>query len=172
MYRLRSSGSDITVEAKGCLSYQGKRTNVIALTPEPEFWLAALIWAESRGESLAGQAAVGQVVLNRVNDSRFNNSIVDVVFESTKSASGKTIWQFSCVLDGHIFEAWQDLNFSNYLLLAKSLLADTMLDKSLITALGFFNPIKVQAIDPNKSNWVWKQPVLKQIGNHVFFTIP
>lgn len=172
MYRLRSSGSDITIEAKGCLSYQGKSASVIALKPDPEFWLAALIWAESRGESLAGQAAVGQVVLNRVNDSRFNNSIVDVVFESTKSASGKTIWQFSCVLDGQIFRAWQDLDFSNYLLLAKSLLAGTMLDKSLNSALGFYNPVKVQAFDPNKNNWVWKQPVLKQIGNHVFFTIP
>ncbi len=172
MYRFRSKGSNIIVEAKGCLSYQGKSSSVIALQPESEFWLAALIWAESRGEILAGQAAVGQVVLNRVKDPRFNNSIVGVIFESTKSASGKTIWQFSCVLDNQIFQAWQALDFNNYLVLAKSLLAGTMLDKNLNTALGFFNPVKVQATDPNKNNWVWKQPVLKQIGNHVFFTIP
>lgn len=172
MYSIRTNGSNIAIEAKGCNPYQGKRTDVVSLTPNTEFWLASLIWAESRGESLLGQAAVGQVVLNRVKDTRFNNSIIDVIFESSLSSTGKTIWQFSCVIDGQIFQAWQSKDFNEFLTIAKKVQSGTLLDNRLVNAVGFFNPTTVLTYDPYKTNWVWKQPVLSQIGNHVFFAVP
>ncbi|MDD2430372.1 MAG: cell wall hydrolase [Firmicutes bacterium] len=43
--------------------------------------LARIIAAEARGESLEGQIAVGAVILNRVKDHRWPNTITDVVFE-------------------------------------------------------------------------------------------
>ena len=54
--------------------------------PDPEedqdlYWLSRIISAESRGESLLGQLAVGAVVLNRVESGEFPDSIYDVVFE-------------------------------------------------------------------------------------------
>jgi N-acetylmuramoyl-L-alanine amidase len=171
MYVARKIDNNIAVEAKGCEPYLGTPETVLVLKPVPEFWLASLIWAESRGEPLQGQAAVGQVIINRVKDPRFNNSIIDVIFESSYSQT-KTYWQFSCVVDGQLFQAWQSLDFPNFITLSHSLLSGLMLDNDLNLALGFFNPTKVQSYDPLKKNWVWQQPIIKQIANHAFFTIP
>ena len=50
--------------------------------PEEDlYWLSRIISAESRGESLEGQIAVGNVVLNRVDSRRYPDSIKDVVFD-------------------------------------------------------------------------------------------
>ncbi len=43
--------------------------------------LARIIFAEARGEPYEGKIAVGAVVLNRVNDSRFPNSVKKVIFQ-------------------------------------------------------------------------------------------
>ena len=45
------------------------------------YWLSRIISAEARGESLAGQIAVGAVVLNRVASAEFPNTIYDVIFD-------------------------------------------------------------------------------------------
>lgn len=172
MYKVSELKNDIKIEAYGFQTYKGKSSEVITLTPDPVFWLASLIWAEARGEPLLGQAAVGQVVLNRVKDLRFNNSIVDVIFEYTET-NGKKHWQFSCIPDQQIYIAWQDKNsFENIRTLAQEIVSGSRIDPELTEALGFFNPEKVLAYDPYRTNWVWKQPVLKEIGNHRFFSIP
>lgn len=43
--------------------------------------LARLIHAEARGESLTGQVAVGAVVMNRVADRRFPDTIGEVIYQ-------------------------------------------------------------------------------------------
>lgn len=45
------------------------------------YWLSRIISAESRGEPLIGQIAVGNVVLNRVKSEEFPNSIYEVIFD-------------------------------------------------------------------------------------------
>jgi N-acetylmuramoyl-L-alanine amidase len=45
------------------------------------YWLSRIISAESQGESMAGQIAVGNVVLNRVASSTFPNTIQGVIFD-------------------------------------------------------------------------------------------
>ena len=69
--------------------------------------LADNIYFESRSESLAGQLAVAHVVMNRVEDPRFPNSICEVVYEGPhyKSQNGKLYpkknrCQFSWYCDG------------------------------------------------------------------------
>lgn len=61
------------------------------------FWLARIIHAESRGESLLGQIAVGNVVLNRVRSAYYPNTIYGVIFDRKYGV------QFSPVLDGTIY---------------------------------------------------------------------
>jgi N-acetylmuramoyl-L-alanine amidase len=56
------------------------------MTPPPETGaeaelLARLVWAEARGEPFRGQVAVAAVVLNRVADPRWPNTVEEVVFE-------------------------------------------------------------------------------------------
>lgn len=44
--------------------------------------LSHLIYAEARGEPYSGQVAVGAVVLNRVKNSNFPNSVAGVIYQS------------------------------------------------------------------------------------------
>ena len=61
------------------------------------FWLARIIQAESAGEPLLGQIAVGNIVLNRVKSSAYPNTIYGVIFDRKYGV------QFSPVLDGSIY---------------------------------------------------------------------
>lgn len=45
------------------------------------YWLSHIIFAESGNQPLKGQIAVGNVVLNRVADPAFPNTIYDVIFQ-------------------------------------------------------------------------------------------
>lgn len=56
---------------------------IFAVNKELEL-LARIIAAEARGESLEGQIAVGAVILNRVKDPRFPNTITEVVFQKNQ----------------------------------------------------------------------------------------
>jgi N-acetylmuramoyl-L-alanine amidase len=63
------------------------------------YWLSRIISAESRGESLLGQIAVGSVVMNRVKSSLYPNTIWGVIFDRKYGV------QFSPILDGSIYSA-------------------------------------------------------------------
>jgi N-acetylmuramoyl-L-alanine amidase len=86
-------------------------TGTVALTGAPKpiksgasyydsdavYWLSRIISAESRGESLLGQIAVGSVVMNRVASSEYPNTIWGVIFDRKWGV------QFSPILDGSIY---------------------------------------------------------------------
>ena len=61
------------------------------------YWLSRIISAESRGEPLLGQIAVGNVVLNRMRHKDYPNTIYGVIFDKKYGV------QFSPVLDGSIY---------------------------------------------------------------------
>ncbi len=62
------------------------------------YWLSRIISAESRGEPLEGQIAVGNVVLERVESEDFPNSIPEVIFQY---ADG--VVQFEPVENGTVY---------------------------------------------------------------------
>lgn len=65
---------------------------------DKELWcLATAIYFEARGESYRGQVAVAQVVLNRVKDYRYPDTICGVVFQNQ---SRRNSCQFSFACDG------------------------------------------------------------------------
>lgn len=61
--------------------------------------LARAINGEARGEPYEGQVAIGAVILNRVKDSRFPNTIAGVIYQSGA---------FTAVSDGQINQAMED----------------------------------------------------------------
>lgn len=63
--------------------------------PDTMYWLSRVISAESRGEPLVGQIAVGNVVLNRLNSPVFPNSLYEVIFQTG---------QFEPVENGTIYQ--------------------------------------------------------------------
>lgn len=109
--------------------------------------LARVIHGEARGESFRGQVAVGAVVLNRVADSRFPNTLRDVVMEDG---------QFCILFDGQInlYPGEKSLEAARAALVGY--------DPSR-GSLFFYNPAIA-----NNSSWVAKRPVAIRIGNHVF----
>ena len=74
-----------------------------AETRPQEWCLAQNIYYEARGSSYADQIAVADVVLNRVDDSRYPNTICEVVQQGKKHANGQMVrnaCQFSWYCDG------------------------------------------------------------------------
>lgn len=68
------------------------------------YWLSRIISAESRGEPLLGQIAVGNVVLNRVNNPSYPNTVYDVVFDNKYGV------QFTPAANGTINRAPSELS--------------------------------------------------------------
>ncbi|HEX4196338.1 MAG TPA: cell wall hydrolase [Caulobacteraceae bacterium] len=71
--------------------------------------LTAAVYYEARGESVAGQAAVAQVVLNRVRHPAFPKTVCGVVYQGVHTGAG---CQFSFACDGavdrpHEIAAWR-----------------------------------------------------------------
>jgi len=113
------------------------------------YQLARLIHAEAEGEPFIGKVAVGAVVVNRLKDSRFPNSITEIIFQPG---------QFSPVADGRLFSI---TNIDPDCIKAAQLaLAGT---DPTGGALYFYNPDKVS---PN--NWIRTREIVYLVGNHVF----
>lgn len=70
-----------------------------AYDAEELYWLSRIISAESGGEPLKGQVAVGNVVLNRVASREFPDTVREVVFDR------KDFVQFEPVSNGTVYDA-------------------------------------------------------------------
>jgi spore germination cell wall hydrolase CwlJ-like protein len=76
----------------------GFSTGTTVAVSDKELWcLATAIYFEARGESYRGQVAVAQVVLNRVKDHRYPETICGVVFQNQNRRNS---CQFSFACDG------------------------------------------------------------------------
>ena len=110
--------------------------------------MARAINGEARGEPYEGQVAVGAVILNRVKDSRFPNTIAGVIYQSGA---------FTAVADGQINQPIAE---------------DSTVYKAAKDAMNgwdptggcvyYFNP----ATATNK--WIWSRPHVITIGKHRF----
>lgn len=108
--------------------------------------LAKLINGEARGEPYKGMVAVGAVVLNRVNDSKFPSTIAGVIYQAGA---------FDAVSDGQINMTPSTSAYNA----ARDALNGW--DPSG-GAIYYFNP----ATATNK--WIWSRPLTVVIGNHRF----
>jgi N-acetylmuramoyl-L-alanine amidase len=108
--------------------------------------LAHIIHGEARGEPYIGQVAVAAVILNRVNDSRFPNSIAGVIYQPGA---------FDAVSDGQI-----------------NLEPTAQSYKAARDALNGWDPTYgcVYYYNPSTatSKWIWSRPIVVTIGKHNF----
>lgn len=120
-------------------------------TEEDLYWLSRIISAESRGESLRGQVAVGNVILNRVASGQFPDTIRDVIFDR------KDAVQFEPVANGTIYSE----PTAQSVLAARLALSGTSV---VGNSLYFFNP------SYSSGSWVRQnRPYHGTIGCHVFY---
>ena len=59
------------------------------LTDEEKTLLAKVVWVEARGESMKGQQAVAEVILNRLASGRFADTIRGIIFSENQFKSAK-----------------------------------------------------------------------------------
>lgn len=108
--------------------------------------LARLVYAEARGESYKGQVAVAAVVVNRVESSKFPNTIRGVIYQPGA---------FTAVSDGQF---WLQPNWNAH--------------QAAIDAIRGWDPSHhaIYYFNPNTatSSWIWSRPQLVRIGNHIF----
>lgn len=110
------------------------------------YLLAKVIYAEARGESYTGQVAIGAVVLNRVEDSRFPNTIAGVIYQP---------WAFTAVNDGQINLEPNETAYQA---------ADDALNgwDPTYGSIYYYNP------ETATSKWIWSTTYVTQIGKHIF----
>lgn len=108
--------------------------------------LSRLVYAEARGEPYKGQVAVAAVVLNRVSNPNFPNTISGVIYQSGA---------FDVVSDGQI-----------------NLTPNSTAKKAAQDALNGWDPTSgcIYYFNPDTatSKWIWSRPQVLQIGKHIF----
>ncbi len=120
-------------------------------TEEDFYWLCRIISAESKGESLLGQIAVGNVILNRAASGQFPNTVKGVVFDRKNGV------QFEPVSNGTIYDEPTEQS----VLAARLVLAGV---DAAGESLYFFNPAL------SKGQWVRANRTYDStIGCHMFF---
>ncbi len=110
--------------------------------------IARAINGEARGEPYEGQVAVGAVILNRVKNPSFPNTIAGVIYE--KGA-------FTAVADGQINVPIKE--GSTVIKAAQDALNGWDPTNGCIY---YFNP------DTATNKWIWSRPLVKKIGKHRF----
>lgn len=108
--------------------------------------LARLIYGEARGESYVGQVAVAAVVLNRVKNPSFPNTISGVIYQP---------YAFTVVSDGQI-----------------NLTPNQTAYKAAKDAINGWDPTggAIYYYNPATatSSWIYSRKVITTIGSHVF----
>ena len=110
------------------------------------YLLAKCVHAEARGEPYTGQVAVAAVILNRVRNSSFPNSISGVIYQP---------YAFTCVADGQI-----------------NLEPDEQSKRAARDAMNGWDPTNgcIYYYNPSTatSAWIWSRPIMLKIGRHNF----
>lgn len=151
----KALGVEVKTQTRDAVSISGSYTPLAHASKfyreDEVYWLSKIISAESAGESLIGQIAVGDVILNRVKSNLYPNTIYGVIFDRKYGV------QFSPILDGSIYK---DPTYTATLA-AKICLEGTSLSDN---ALFFLNPRVAE------SNWIVNsREYAYSIGGHDFY---
>lgn len=110
--------------------------------------MARAINGEARGEPYEGQVAVGAVILNRVKNSKFPNTIAGVIYQAGA---------FTAVADGQINQPIEE---------------GSTVYKAAQDAQNGWDPTNgcIYYFNPQTATnkWIWSRPLVKTIGKHRF----
>lgn len=108
--------------------------------------LSKVVYSEARGEPYVGQVAVAAIVLNRVSNSSFPNTVAGVVYQAGA---------FDAVSDGQI-----------------NLTPDSTARKAAQDAINGWDPTYgcIYYFNPSTatSKWIWSREQVVSIGKHIF----
>ena len=120
--------------------------------------LAQAVYYEAASESLEGQRAVAQVVLNRVRDPRYPSSVCGVVYQGSERRTG---CQFTFTCDGALARKPDPFLFARARMVAVQALSGRV--ESLV---GLATHYHTKQVVP-----VWRTDLVKlrTIGAHIFY---
>ena len=123
--------------------------------------LAKAVYYEARSESTRGQMAVAEVVMNRVNDSRFPKTVCGVVYQGQTREVG---CQFTFTCDGSLRTAPAGPSW------------DRARNVALHVALGLNKPVTDHATHYHTDTVTpyWSPGMVKttEVGQHIFYRFP
>ncbi len=149
---LHLTGKGLNFEAPLGRSYGGKHG------VEGFKCLADAIFFEARGETLAGQYAVAEVVINRLNSKKFPNTICGVV---TQGGITRNRCQFSFYCDGKPDSIHETDTYAKVMKVAHNAITDNY--RPLTQGSTYFHSLHV------KPKWsdIFRHTVT--VGNHKFY---
>ncbi len=121
--------------------------------------LARGIYFEARGESVRGQAAVAQVILNRVKNPAYPNTICGVVYQNK---TWKNRCQFSFACDGIRDRVKSKKSWKTAKDVAALATAGKIWSKEIGSATHYYATYV-------KPRWARTMTRMKKIGRHIFF---
>lgn len=123
--------------------------------------LAKALYFEARGESVKGQFAVAEVILNRVDSGKYPNSVCGVVNQGANRRNG---CQFSFACDGRSDAIREKAAYARAAKIAR-----LMLDGAPRELTGGATHFHTTAIRPR---WAKRFPNTAKIGSHLFYRQP
>lgn len=131
------------------------------IDPRQHACLSQAIYYEARGESQRGQAAVAEVVMNRVRSPYYPNSICGVVYQGSHRSTG---CQFTFTCDGSLNHRPRGRAWDRAQRVATAVM------------LGYTRPITQGATHyhTHAVNPIWNSGLVEttNIGSHVFYRFP
>ena len=123
--------------------------------------LAEALYFEARGEPIKGQLAVGEVILNRVEDTRYPSSICKVINQGT---GRRFACQFTYTCDGKLETVHERKPYEMALKIAKILM--TTHDRRLTRGSTHYHS---NYVNPR---WSKKFERVAKFGRHIFYRQP
>jgi spore germination cell wall hydrolase CwlJ-like protein len=154
-----NSGRFVPPLAKGDHDWMSQPLPADVFSKGEQTCLANAIYFEARGESLKGQAAVAQVVLNRVRNPAYPNTICGVVYQNDR---WRDRCQFSFACDGIKDRV---LSPSHYKMAEDIAMAVTA-GKIFIPEIGSSTHYYATYVHPG---WARTMQKMKKIGLHIFY---
>jgi N-acetylmuramoyl-L-alanine amidase len=146
-----SLAKDLYLESEPTLQVFKQGGSALNISKADIDFMAKVVHAESKGEPYQGKVAVASVILNRVIDPNFPNSISGVITQRNA---------FSCVRNGNVNAI---PNSDSYNAVMEAIKGNDPTNK----ALYFYNP------DIATCNWMHgiQKKNVQNIGRHVFFEV-
>lgn len=123
--------------------------------------LARAIYFEARGEPIAGQVAVAEVILNRVDSRRYPNTVCGVVKQGADRPTG---CQFSFNCDGKASVVREQAAYE-----LAGRIAHVMLAGRPRTLTGAATHFHTRHVNPS---WARRLERITRIGAHIFYRYP
>ena len=159
-FRLKRAEAPGNAEAKQKRSEKQKVIAQRRVKQAEENCLARAIYFEARSESELGQLAVAKVILNRVKDPEYPNTICGVVYQGS---GRRNSCQFSFACDG----LPDDVRSASSWAQSKRVAQKALTGDAKVAAIGSATNYHADYVRPK---WAKSMKRLIKIGRHIFYT--